>query len=280
VAGIAFDIPSTYYSNPGSPPYIADDNTPTNTNEPYTTEFEYLLSLPDSELPAVLSTSYGDDEQTVPISYQRRVCLEIAALGARGVSVFFAAGDSGVGADGTCYSNDGKNTYKFLPSFPPSCPYVTVVGATEQFAPEQASGPTAHYYGGGGFSDSWPMPSYQKSTVEPYVKSLGTKYKGLYNPYGRAYPDISAQGSRFIIVLNGTFGRESGTSASTPLASSIFALINDKRISAGKPRLGFLNPALYSGAGLKGLSDITVGSNNGCNTTGFPTAKGWDAATG
>lgn len=280
VAAVGFNIPSTYYSNAGRPPYIPDQVTPTNTNEPYSTEFEYLLNLPDSKLPSLLSTSYGDDEQTVPIKYQRRVCLEIAALGARGVTVFFSSGDSGVGADGKCYSNDGKNTYKFLPSFPPSCPYVTAVGATEQFAPEQASGPTAHYYGGGGFSETWPMPAYQKSAVEPYVKSLGNKYKGLYNPKGRAYPDVSAQGSRFIVVNNGTFGHASGTSASCPLTTSIFALINDKRISAGKPKLGFINPALYKGAGLKGLNDITVGSNNGCNTTGFPTSTGWDAATG
>jgi tripeptidyl-peptidase-1 len=185
VAAIGFNIPSTFYSNPGSPPYIPDENTPTNTNEPYTTEFEYLLSLPDSKLPSILSTSYGDDEQTVPLAYQKRVCLEIAALGARGVTVFFSSGDNGVGPDGLCYSNDGKNTRMFLPSFPPSCPYVTAVGATEQFAPEQASGPTAHYYGGGGFSNTWPMPAYQKRAVEPYIKSLGKKYKGLYNPKGR-----------------------------------------------------------------------------------------------
>ncbi|UZJ54925.1 hypothetical protein CBS101457_004245 [Exobasidium rhododendri] len=280
VAGIGFNIPSTFYSNAGRPPFKADLATPQNTNEPYTTEFEYLLSLPDSKLPSILTTSYGDDEQSVPLKYQKRVCMEIAALGARGVTVFFSSGDSGVGADGDCVSNDGKNTTMFLPSFPPSCPYVTAVGATEQFAPEQSSGPTAHYYGGGGFSNTWPMPKYQKSTVEPYVKSLGKKYKGLYNPKGRAYPDISAQGSRFLIVSNGTFGHVSGTSASCPLAASIFALVNDKRISAGKPKLGFLNPALYKGAGRKGFKDITIGSNNGCNTTGFPATAGWDASTG
>lgn len=124
------------------------------------------------------------------------------------------------------------------------------------------------------------MPAYQKSTVDKYVASLGGKYKGLYNPKGRAYPDVSAQGSRFVVVNNGTYGRASGTSASAPLTASIFALINDKRISAGKSKLGFINVALYKGAGAKGLNDITVGSNSGCNTTGFPATKGWDAATG
>lgn len=52
----------------------------------------------------------------------------MAALGARGVSVVFSSGDGGVG-DGNadpdlqqCYSNDGRNVTKFLPTFPASCP--------------------------------------------------------------------------------------------------------------------------------------------------------------
>lgn len=28
------------------------------------------------------------------------------------------------------------------------------------------------------------------------------------------------------------------------------------------------------------FNDITVGSNPGCNSTGFPAAKGWDPVTG
>lgn len=79
-------------------------------------------------LPQSISTSYGEDEQTVPYSYATRVCAGMAALGARGVSVIFASGDGGVG-DGIpdpsfqqCHSNDGRNITKFLPSFPASCP--------------------------------------------------------------------------------------------------------------------------------------------------------------
>lgn len=37
----------------------------------------------------------------------------------------------------------------------------------------------------------------------------------------------------------------SGTSASTPVVAGIFALVNDKRLAAGKPTLGFLNPFIY-----------------------------------
>lgn len=96
---------------------------------------------------------------------------------------------------------------------------------------------------------------------------------------GRAYPDIAAQGLYFAVVWNSTLKKVSGTSASSPLAASIVALINDALISSGKPPLGFLNPWLYS-KGYKGFTDITIGVNGGCNTTGFPTTKGWDAVTG
>lgn len=118
------------------------------------------------------------------------------------------------------------------------------------------------------------MPAYQKTVVQAYVKSLGTMYKGLYNASGRAYPDVSAQGSEFVTVNNGTYGTVSGTSAACPLTASIFALINDKRISAGQAKLGFINPLLYQ-KGTKGLNDITIGSNKGCNTNGFPAKAGW-----
>ena len=44
-------------------------------------------------------------------------------------------------------------------------------------------------------------------------------------------------------------------------------MLNDARLRAGKPSLGFLNPLIYS---LKGrFNDITTGNNPGCGTPGF-----------
>jgi tripeptidyl-peptidase-1 len=103
--------------------------------------------------------------------------------------------------------------------------------------------------------------------------------KGLYNPSGRGYPDISAQGLYFQFYWNATNGVISGTSASTPLMASILALVNDALIASGKPTLGFLNPWLYK-KGYKGFTDILSGGNGGCNTTGFPVTEDWDAVTG
>jgi tripeptidyl-peptidase I len=44
----------------------------------------------------VISLSYGGQEVDVPISYQKRQCLEYMKLGLQGVSFLFASGDSGV----------------------------------------------------------------------------------------------------------------------------------------------------------------------------------------
>lgn len=133
---IGWPTPLTVFATGGSPPFIPDINTPTDTNEPYLTFLNYVLA--QSDLPQVISTSYGDDEQTVPESYAKRACAGYAQLGARGVSVFFSSGDAGVGPDHTCFSNDGEKTRMFLPSFPAGCPWVTTVGGTKGFSPEVA----------------------------------------------------------------------------------------------------------------------------------------------
>ncbi|KAI1324359.1 tripeptidyl-peptidase 1 precursor [Xylariaceae sp. FL0255] len=290
LAGITFGTPIYSYSTGGSPPFTPDFGETSNTNEPYLVWVNWLLS--QKSLPQIISTSYADDEQTVPKSYATRVCQQFAQVGARGTSLLFAAGDSGVGAYGTCFSNDGTNSTTFLPEFPPSCPYVTAVGATKEFDPEVVAYRPAfvgsdgvqhgNYTSGGGFSNYFPAPAYQKEVVANYVKTAldnGNTYKGLYNPEGRSYPDISAQGLYFAYFWNGTEGTVSGTSASTPLTSGILSLVNDALLAAGKPQLGFLNPWLYK-VGHEGLNDITSGSAVGCGVAGYPAVEGWDPVTG
>lgn len=173
--------------------------------------------------------------------------------------------------------------------FPPSCPYVTAVGATKNFEPEVVAnrpaftGPDGvshgNYTSGGGFSNYFTAPAYQAKQASSYVKNLNGLYDGQYNKQGRGYPDISAQGLYFAYFWNGTEGTISGTSASCPLTGGILSLVNDALISTGKPPLGFLNPWLYS-KGYKGLNDIVSGSAVGCGVDGFPAVEGWDPVTG
>lgn len=86
-------------------------------------------------------------------------------------------------------TNDGKNTTRFQPQFPSSCPWITAVGGTEQVEPEIAT-----WLSGGGFSDIFARPDYQAEQVENYLdKTVKDRFKGLYNRTGRGIPDISAQ---------------------------------------------------------------------------------------
>ena len=87
-------------------------------NEPYLDWLSFILK--QDTIPQTISTSYGDDEQTVPPDYAASVCNLFAQLGSRGVSVLFSSGDFGVGG-GSCRTNDGTNQVKFIPIFPASC---------------------------------------------------------------------------------------------------------------------------------------------------------------
>lgn len=286
---VAPALKANYYSTPNRGVLVPDLDQPTeadNQNEPYLDFFTYLVNLPDGQLPQVLSTSYGEDEQSVPEEYSKKVCDLIGQLGTRGVSVIFSSGDTGVGS--ACQTNDGKNTTRFLPIFPASCPFVTSVGGTTKIDPEEAI-----YFSSGGFSDRWARPSYQDAAVTDYLKKLGSQWDGLYNPKGRGFPDVAAQGARFRVVDKGAQISVGGTSASAPTFASVVGLLNNARISAGKPALGFLNPWIYS-QGYKGLNDITKGGSTGCTgrsiysglkapfvpNASWNATEGWDPVTG
>lgn len=274
ILSVAWPTKLTAYNTGGSPPFIPDLNTPTDTNEPYATWLNYVLA--QDNLPQVISTSYGDDEQTVPRSYAKRACQGFAQLGARGISVLFSSGDSGVGPSGKCFSNVNPKKEMFLPAFPAGCPWVTAVGGTAGFEPEVA---VSRFGSGGGFANYFPTPDYQKATVQAYIKSLNGLYNGLYNKGGRGYPDVAAQGNHDVIAWAGNITTVGGTSASAPTFAAVIALVNDALIAKGKPSLGFLNPWIYSGA-YSALTDVTSGSAIGCNVSGFPAQTGWDAVTG
>jgi tripeptidyl-peptidase-1 len=204
---LSYPTPGYYYSTRGlgeldpdlDEPVLADDQ-----NEPYLDFLHYILTLPDDELPTTLSTSYGEDEQSIPEPYTNQTCSLFAQLGARGVSVIFSSGDLGPGS--ACQTNDGKNTTRFNPTFPGACPFVTSVGGTINVEPEQAAP-----FSSGGFSDRFPRPSYQDWAVSQYLDYLGDTWKGLYNPNGRGFPDVAAQAANFVVIDHGTEFHISGT---------------------------------------------------------------------
>ncbi|KAF6826059.1 tripeptidyl peptidase sed3 [Colletotrichum plurivorum] len=276
-----------YYSTGGRGTKLDGDGLPyhdsESDNEPYIEFLDYLLDLPDEDLPHVLSISYADDEMSVPKAYAIRACDMFAALTARGVSILAASGDGGSRGTGQrmCYSNDGKGTEMTVPTFPASCPYVTSVGATTN------SGPPVNGAGfsTGGFSNYFSQPAWQTKAVDKYFKALDGRLQGHYNASGRAIPDISAIGSGFAIQWAGRESSVLGTSASCPVVAAMVALANDARMREGKSSIGWLNPLLYSKKARKTLQDVVEGESYSCSWNGdapggWPAKPGYDTITG
>ncbi|EAW10825.1 S53 family peptidase [Aspergillus clavatus NRRL 1] len=299
IVAVSHPLPVVEYITGGSPPYVPNADGPTaadNQNEPYLEYYEYLLSKPNAALPQVISNSYGDDEQTVPKYYAKRVCNMIGLMGLRGITVLESSGDTGIGS--ACMSNDGTNTPQFTPTFPGTCPFITSVGGTQAYAPEVAWDGSS-----GGFSNYFKRPRYQEAAVKSYLKhhiSKDTKeyYSQYTNFHGRGFPDVSAHSLTpdYEVINYGARSRSGGTSAACPVFAGIVGMLNDARLRAGKPTLGFLNPLLYS-EGFKTFTDITAGASVGCDGTNPQSGKpvpgggiipyahwnataGWDPVTG
>ncbi|KAF8262581.1 peptidase S8/S53 domain-containing protein [Lactarius quietus] len=254
---------------PTSLVFYSTGRGPVGTGDWYLSWLGSVLDL--LSLPRTISTSYVNNEVGYERGYARFVCYLYAQLGARGVSLLFSTDNFGVG-QGNCVTDDGS--IRFTPGFPATCPWVTAVGGTTSSLPEWAAP-----FSGGGFSDYFERPIYQQQAAATFLRHLGTQYDGLYNASGRGILDVAAQATGFRFFQNGLEISDSGTSGSTPIVAAIISMLNDYRLSIGRPPLGFLNPWLYGG-GLGGLNDITGGSNPGCGTPGFSAVVGWDPVTG
>jgi len=136
-----------------------------------------------------------------------------------------------------------------------------------------------NFASGSGFSNYFARPQWQSTAVERYLETIGTQHEGFYNSSGRAYPDLSAQGYRYLIFLDATAHVVDGTSASTPTVASIFSLVNDALVAKGKSPMGWLNPWLYQ-KGFEAFTDVVNGSSIGCSGPGFSAGPGWDVASG
>ncbi|KAJ7054441.1 subtilisin-like protein [Mycena amicta] len=239
----------------------------------------------------VISTSYGYNEADLSFAYTARQCAEYAKLGLMGVTVIYSSGDNGVGGNGAlCLNPDGSQTRGgkiFNPSFPSTCPFVTAVGATQINPGSTVADPESAcqqvIFSGGGFSNYFAIPDYQKGVVAEYLSANPPPYSNTtYNSTGlsRAYPDLSANGANYVTAVDGGFFLVYGTSASAPVVGALLTMINDARLAAGKKPIGFINPVIYSPAFRGAFNDITTGTNPGCGTKGFATAPGFDPVTG
>ncbi|KAJ7162741.1 peptidase S8/S53 domain-containing protein [Mycena crocata] len=255
--------------------------------------------------PYVISNSRADFEYRLSPFYAERQCNEFAKLGLMGVTVLFSAGNFGAAGTtrGYCLDDNGSvnlNATHFNPGWPGACPWITSVGGTQVKANFSGSGVAEEVWnqdlthgffesGGGGFSNRFPMPKYQKAAVGSFLTRLRKTNPGQlkhFNAKGRAYPDISANANNFVAVERGVFGIDSGSSGAAPTVAAIITLVNDARLAAGKKPVGFINPTIYSPEFATAFNDIVSGTSQGCKGWqgdrggGFQAVSGWDAASG
>jgi len=186
---------------------------------------------------------------------------------AQGQSFYQASGDSGA--------------YKGAVMPPSDDPNVTVVGGTS-LTTSGAGGPWQSERtwsgSGGGISTVYPIPSYQQGI------NMASNGGSLTM---RNIPDVAliADSQVFLICNNGEAIAVGGTSVAAPLWAGFTALANQLAASTGKPRVGFVNPIIYSigkeSSYLTDLHDIILGNDSGFSATaGYDLATGWGTPAG
>lgn len=207
----------------------------------------------------VISISYGGGEEDLPAYYLERQCSEIMKLGLQGVTVVISSGDYGVGGYSGCPGAEGQI---FYPQMDASCPYVLAVGSTEFDDYDTPSCrlnevATTSFASGGGFSNVFPTADYQVGAVQAYLSNVTLGFtgysnftnfsditSGVFNLNGRAYPDVSAIGDRFVTAYDEELYLVGGTSLAAPVWAAIITRINEERLAANKSTVGFINPTL------------------------------------
>ncbi len=200
--------------------------------------------------PSVISISWGAPEKQWSQSDINRFNDLFKIATEKGINICCASGDNG--------SSDGIPGLNV--DFPASSPYVLSCGGTTLLCPtskytdsttKESVWNNTTGAGGGGYSATIPVPSYQSS--------LGFKKRGVPDVSGVADPNTG-----WIIYIRGKYQVIGGTSAVAPMWAGYISLLNIKK---------FINPLLYPKT--NGFHDIIMG-NNGQYTA----IKGWDASSG
>jgi hypothetical protein len=195
-----------------------------------------------------VSNSYGGSESSSDLTYDTEYYQH------PGVAVTASAGDSGYGVE-----------------YPAASQYVTAVGGTSLSTSSGGRGWTESVWGsssggegtGSGCSTVDPKPSWQKDTG--CSKRTNNDVSAVADPNtGVAVYDSYSQGGWLEV---------GGTSASSPIIASVFAL-------AGTPASGTY-PSSYPYSHTSNLYDVTSGANGSCSPAYLCTAQtGYDGPTG
>ncbi|WP_036174459.1 protease pro-enzyme activation domain-containing protein [Massilia sp. 9096] len=221
--------------------------------------------------PSVISISWGGPEKNWTGQAMASFDEAFQAGAALGVTICCASGDAGSGDENP--DNAQPDGLEHV-DFPSSSPHVLACGGTRLVASGGGIASETVWNddprssaGGGGVSDVFDVPDYQRSAnIPPSANPGGRRGRGVPDVAGNADPQTGYQ-----VRVDGEDMVIGGTSAVAPLWAGLIALFNQK---LGRP-VGFLQPVLYSGNMSGGLRDVTSG-NNGAYRAG----PGWDCCTG
>ena len=214
--------------------------------------------------PSVISISWGAAESQWTEQAMQNFNETFMSAAALGVTITVAAGDNG--------SSDRETDGKAHVDFPASSPYAIACGGTRLLSDsETVWNDQDGWATGGGISDIFPVPDYQKNI------SLPASVNGN-NKKGRGVPDIAANAdsaSGYNVLVDGQWTVVGGTSAVAPLIAGLIALANQKL----KRKVGFIQPKIYASSSPV-FKDITEGNNITAKNGGYTAGPGWDACTG
>jgi len=251
-----------------------------------------LAKIVDNHLADIVSNSWsglmysnaaGDGETATSIQAYEQIFEQGAT---EGIGFDFSAGDCGDNSPGAAATgvNCDPSTTKAQAGFPSSDPLVTDVGGTALAVSDKKGDykfetdmgtllstlnstgtgwnplPGQFYFGGGGgTSDYFAQPYYQKGIV-PSKLSHTLMTGATSTTAQRVTPDVAMNGDLFTSVWVGlsdgspySEGGYGGTSVSSP---EFTALQADAIQARGDRPFGFANPEIYDRAGTKDFHDV------------------------
>jgi hypothetical protein len=252
---VSLDIEMAISMAPGLAKVLVYEASPTSS----TANIDDLLNrIATDNLAQQISCSWGFDiDPTMQQIFQE--------LAAQGQSFYEASGDDGA-FEGAVFQ-------------PSDDPFFTVVGGTTLNTDSNGNWVSEDSWtgSGGGISTVYPIPDWQAG--------IDMSLNGG-SPSMRNLPDVAMVADNVLATVDR--GRSlvfSGTSIAAPLWAAFTALVNEQGAATGKPRVGFVNPALYAiGRGSRysgALHDITAGDNSAYGSVdGYSAVRGYDLCTG
>lgn len=249
-----------------------------------------LAAIVDQRSADVVTGSFGEvmhgsaatgDLDPALVEQENRVFTTGAA---EGIGFVFATGDCGDQAPGLSGPACDPGSARPQAEWPAASPWVTAVGGTALAAApngtrhwevpmgdlcsDLSSGGTAwaplpgtfYFGGGGGASEDFDQPAYQKGVV-PKAPAHAAAGGSSLSTAQRTVPDVAMDGDLLTSVLTGHTdptlgGYGQDMVGGTSVAAAMFAAVQADAMQAAGGALGFANPALYKRAGTKQFTDI------------------------